>query len=129
MELTPQLLTDEIDFRIAVRGYDRNEVDDFLERVAVAVGQLQAQLSKAVSRAKAAEKRLAELDAPGSPGTLLPSREQPAVVVAPPEPEKASTPAVAALDARVDNVEEAPMPGMPDLHRLVNRSDGAVRAV
>lgn len=95
MELTPQLLTDEIDFRIAVRGYDRNEVDDFLERVAVAVGQLQAQLSKAVSRAKAAEKRLAELDAPGSPGTLLPSREQPAVAVAPPEPEKASTPAVA----------------------------------
>ena len=34
-----------------------------------------------------------------------------------------------ALDDRVDNVEEAPMPGMPDLHRLVNRSDGAVRAV
>jgi DivIVA domain-containing protein len=89
MELTPQLLTDEIDFRIAVRGYDRNEVDDFLERVAVAVGQLQSQLGKAVARAKAAEKRLAELDAPGSPGTRLPSREQPAVVVPPAEPEPA----------------------------------------
>lgn len=34
-----------------------------------------------------------------------------------------------ALDDRVDEVVEAPMPGMPDLHRLVNRSDGAVRAV
>lgn len=89
MELTPQLLTDEIDFRIAVRGYDRNEVDDFLERVAVAVGQLQSQLGKAVARAKAAEKRLAELEAPGSPGTRLPSREQPAVVVTPAEPEPA----------------------------------------
>lgn len=96
MELTPQLLTDEIDFRIAVRGYDRNEVDDFLERVAVAVGQLQAQLSKAVARAKAAEKRLAELDAPGTPGSRLPSREQPAVVVTPPVEEKAPEAKVAA---------------------------------
>lgn len=60
MELTPQLLTDEIDFRIAVRGYDRGEVDDFLERVAVAVGQLQSQLTKAVTRAKQAEARLAD---------------------------------------------------------------------
>jgi N-acyl-D-aspartate/D-glutamate deacylase len=34
-----------------------------------------------------------------------------------------------ALDDRVDEVVEAPMPGMADLHRLVNRSDGAVRAV
>lgn len=62
MELTPQLLTDEIDFRIAVRGYDRHEVDDFLERVAVAVGQLQSQLTKAVTRARAAEARVAELE-------------------------------------------------------------------
>ena len=60
MELTPQLLTDEIDFRIAVRGYDRNEVDDFLERVAVAVGQLQDQLAKAVDRARKAEQSVAE---------------------------------------------------------------------
>lgn len=66
MELTPQLLTDEIDFRVAVRGYDRNEVDDFLERVAVAVGQLQTQLTKAVARAKAAEARLAELEGDGA---------------------------------------------------------------
>lgn len=34
-----------------------------------------------------------------------------------------------ALDERVDEVVEAPMPGMPDLQRLVNRTDGAVRAV
>lgn len=59
MELTPELLTDEIDFRVAVRGYDRNEVDDFLERVAVAVGQLQDQLAKAVERARKAESSLA----------------------------------------------------------------------
>ncbi len=34
-----------------------------------------------------------------------------------------------ALDERVDEVTEAPMPGMPELRRLVNRSDGVVRAV
>ena len=34
-----------------------------------------------------------------------------------------------ALDERIDDVTEAPMPGMPELRRLVNRSDGAVRAV
>ena len=34
-----------------------------------------------------------------------------------------------ALDDRIDEVTEAPMPGMPELRRLVNRSDGAVRAV
>ncbi|MBS1846852.1 MAG: DivIVA domain-containing protein, partial [Actinobacteria bacterium] len=69
MELTPQLLTDEIDFRIAVRGYDRNEVGDFLERVAVAVGQLQTQLAKAVARARTAEARVSELEAAGPGAT------------------------------------------------------------
>lgn len=73
MELTPQLLTDEIDFRIAVRGYDRHEVDDFLERVAVAVGQLQTQLAKAVARARSAETRVAELE----DGTAVPAAVEP----------------------------------------------------
>ena len=58
MELTPKLLTDEVDFRVAYRGYDRDEVDDFLERVAVAVGQLQAQLGEAVERARGADARV-----------------------------------------------------------------------
>lgn len=98
MELTPQLLTDEIDFRIAVRGYDRNEVDDFLERVAVAVGQLQAQLAKALERAKVAEER--QVGQPSKEAAPLtdaaPVREtepvkpsEPAKVVAPAEPSAA----------------------------------------
>ena len=33
------------------------------------------------------------------------------------------------LDDRLDEVAEEPMPSMPDLRRLVNRGDGAVRAV
>ena len=35
----------------------------------------------------------------------------------------------AALDERVAHVEEAPMPGIDSVRRLVNRSDGVVRAV
>lgn len=74
MELTPQLLTDEIDFRVALRGYDRNEVDDFLERVAVAVGQLQQQLAKAVERARKAEKQAAARPSESTP--KKPSQEE-----------------------------------------------------
>ena len=35
----------------------------------------------------------------------------------------------AGLDDHVDDVEEADMPGLPSVRRLVNRNDGAVRAV
>lgn len=34
-----------------------------------------------------------------------------------------------ALDDRIDRVEEAPMPGIDSVHRLVNRGDGVVRTV
>ena len=34
-----------------------------------------------------------------------------------------------ALDDRLDRVDEAPMPGIPSVRRLVNRGDGAVRTV
>ena len=34
-----------------------------------------------------------------------------------------------ALDERLDRVEEAPMPGIESVHRLVNRGDGVVRTV
>jgi DivIVA domain-containing protein len=67
MELTPKLLTDDVDFRIALRGYDKDEVDDFLERVAVAVGQLQEQLSSAVDRARKAEARAQQAQASPPP--------------------------------------------------------------
>ena len=69
MELTPKLLTDDVDFRIALRGYDKDEVDDFLERVAVAVGQLQEQLSSAVDRATQGRG-----PGPAGPGVTAPGR-------------------------------------------------------
>jgi len=77
MELTPKLLTDDVDFRIALRGYDKDEVDDFLERVAVAVGQLQEQLSSAVDRARKAEARAQQAQA--SPPKVEAPAESPTV--------------------------------------------------
>ena len=60
MDVTPQLLKD-VDFREKkFGGYDPDEVDDFLERVGVAVGQLQMRLREVTQRAEAAEARLAE---------------------------------------------------------------------
>jgi DivIVA domain-containing protein len=61
MELTPQALHD-VEFREARRGgYHTRDVDDFLERVAVGVGQLQDRLREAYHRAEAAESRLADM--------------------------------------------------------------------
>lgn len=57
MELSPNLLTD-IEFREQWRGYSPTEVDEFLERVAAGVGELQQRLAEALERASAAERKL-----------------------------------------------------------------------
>jgi DivIVA domain-containing protein len=59
MEGTPQLLTD-VKFSQHRRGYDPDEVDNFLERVSAAVAQLQDKLREATDRAEAADAQLAE---------------------------------------------------------------------
>lgn len=62
MDVTPQVIN-EVEFHQKMRGYDPDEVDDFLERVAVAVGQLQDRLQEAAERVTGAERRAAELEA------------------------------------------------------------------
>src|SRR5262245_48690347 len=57
MELTPQLLT-SVSFREQWRGYSQDEVDEFLERVSVAVGELQTRLRELSDRATEAERKL-----------------------------------------------------------------------
>ena len=59
MDLTPRLLT-EVEFREEWRGYNRKDVNDFLDRVADAVGELQERLRDASERATQAERRLLE---------------------------------------------------------------------
>lgn len=93
MELTPKLLTDDVDFRIAFRGYDQDEVDDFLERVAEAVGQLLEQLNQAVDRARSAESRL--------------QKAQLAAATTKPRDEVAEEPGAAAPVAEVSAEEKA----------------------
>ena len=56
---TPQILTD-IQFRVTRKGYDPTEVDAFLERLSVAVGQMQERLRQSGTTAAAAEARAAE---------------------------------------------------------------------
>jgi cell division initiation protein len=53
---TPHLLTD-VRFSVARKGYDPDEVDNFLERVSAAVAQLQDKLRQATANAEAAEGR------------------------------------------------------------------------
>jgi cell division initiation protein len=61
MEISPQVVND-VEFPLKVRGYDPDDVDDFLERMAVGVGQLQERLQQVTERAATAERRSAELE-------------------------------------------------------------------
>jgi cell division initiation protein len=56
---TPHLLTD-VRFSVSRKGYDPDEVDNFLERVSSAVAQLQDKLRQATATAEAAEARAAD---------------------------------------------------------------------
>ena len=56
MDVSPELLR-EVEFKEQWRGYNPDEVDDFLERVAVALGGLQARLDDSTARAEGAEAR------------------------------------------------------------------------
>ena len=58
MDITPQLLR-EVSFKEAWRGFDRDEVNEFLERVGAGVSQLQGRLREALDRAETAEARVA----------------------------------------------------------------------
>jgi cell division initiation protein len=53
---TPHLLTD-VRFSVSRKGYDPDEVDNFLERVSAAVAQLQDKLRQATADAEAAKAR------------------------------------------------------------------------
>ena len=59
MDVSPQLLRD-VEFREKWRGYSPDEVDEFLERVAAGVEQLQTRLQEADERAIRAERRVLE---------------------------------------------------------------------
>jgi DivIVA domain-containing protein len=62
MDVTPQLLHD-VEFREAKRGgYNTQDVDDFLERVAVGIERQDAQLREARQRLEAAEARIADAE-------------------------------------------------------------------
>ncbi len=70
MELSPQLLHD-VEFREQRKGYDQNEVDDFLERLAAGIGEMQSRLREADERANAAERRASESGAEEMARTLV----------------------------------------------------------
>jgi DivIVA domain-containing protein len=61
MDVTPQVIN-EVEFHQKMRGYDPDEVDDFLERVAVAVGQLTERLQETEARAAAADRHAQDLE-------------------------------------------------------------------
>ncbi len=72
MDVTPQVIN-EVEFHQKMRGYDPDEVDDFLERVAVAVGALQDRLREAAERVADAERRAADAEQRAGEAPAAPS--------------------------------------------------------
>ncbi|MCL5048904.1 MAG: DivIVA domain-containing protein, partial [Firmicutes bacterium] len=62
MEITGKVLR-EVEFRDRLRGYDFEEVDEFLEQVAVAVDAMQAELTSHRESLKLADDRIAKAEA------------------------------------------------------------------
>ena len=60
MDISAKVLR-EVEFRDRLRGYDTDEVDDFLERAALGFEELLAQVAAATERAERAERQAAEL--------------------------------------------------------------------
>lgn len=96
MDLTPDLLL-EAKFAPARRGYDMNEVDDFLERCAEGLDVLLARLRSEFERAERAEAALAEVRAGGEP-TVAAAVEAPVAE----EPVAAPAPVAEPTPARVE---------------------------
>ena len=59
MDLSAKVLR-EVEFRDRLRGYDTDEVDEFLEKVAVAVEELQEKMRQLAYRAERAERSVSE---------------------------------------------------------------------
>lgn len=70
MEISGKVLR-EVEFRDRLRGYDTDEVDEFLEKVAVAVDELRAEMEQLSRRAERAEQRAEE------PERAVPARSEP----------------------------------------------------
>jgi DivIVA domain-containing protein len=71
-----------VEFRLTLRGYDIDEVDDYLEKVAVEADSLQEQLRLATDRLRQAADRIAQLEAGKAEEAPAPAPEAPAVGVA-----------------------------------------------
>jgi len=69
MDLSAKVLR-EVEFRDRLRGYDTDEVDEFLEKVAVAVEELQEKMRQLAYRAERAERSISDRAAEDDDDTI-----------------------------------------------------------
>lgn len=87
-----------VEFRLGLRGYDVDEVDDYLEKVAVEADAMQEQLRQTTERLRQAAERIAQLEAAKAEE---PREEEPKA----PEPEVVAAAAVAADAATTSSLQ------------------------
>jgi DivIVA domain-containing protein len=105
MELTSQAIN-EAEFSMAKKGYDPDQVDEFLEKLAVAVDKQNEALAEARERATMAERRAAEaerrLAERPTPAAAPAPSPAPVVVAAPPEPVRPAGPSPTEISAAAE---------------------------
>ena len=69
MDLSAKVLR-EVEFRDRLRGYDTDEVDEFLEKVAVAVEEMQEKMRQLTARAERAERAVSDRAADDDDDTI-----------------------------------------------------------
>jgi len=76
MDVTPQLI-EQIDFSEKFRGYDPDQVDDFLERVGATIAELSKTSREALQRAERAEAELRNAPEPSrAPAAVMSDEEE-----------------------------------------------------
>jgi DivIVA domain-containing protein len=116
MDLTPQVIN-EVEFSMARKGYDPEQVDDFLEKLAVGVQAMHEQVAELRQRLVVAERRANEAERRAA--------EQPERVVDAPAPAAAAAPSSV---AGVSAAAEAELETLKRTLLLAQRTaDAAVR--
>ena len=72
-----------VEFRLGLRGYDVDEVDDYLEKVAVEADSLQEQLRQMTDRLRQAADRIGQLEAQKAAPAPAEVEERPVVEAVP----------------------------------------------
>jgi DivIVA domain-containing protein len=110
-----------VEFRETLKGYHRDDVDEYLEKAAVEAEGLQEQLRQNTERLRKATETIAQLE------TMLAAKPEAPVVVAPVEPVIADDTLQRTLVLAQKFVDETKPPPPPEAARMISDAESQAR--